>query len=201
MVSVLRKINRPLTLEDKVINIEDLINQVAEGQHIKVVLNAVHQNREVEHLPIPDPEPVAPTYKIGATYKIKVRQYMTKPSSPEFDFQDKFNKGIPMPFRIMVGKILKETRGMVQAECHVEAMQTAVCMRCGRRLTHPISKLYGIGPECGSHAYINPFNSEEELNENLEQLKSNLARITWNGWIIKSSIEEMEEIDNGRAKN
>lgn len=195
MESILRKINRPVALENKVISIEELINQIEEGQHIKVVLNAVHQSREVEQLPVNDPQPVAaPTYTIGATYKIKVRQYMTKPASPEFDFQDKFNNGIPMPFRVMVGTITKETRGMVQMDCHVEAMETTVCMRCGRRLTHPVSKLYGIGPECGSHAYINPFESEEELYQNLETLRDSLAKITWSGWIIKSAIEELEEI-------
>lgn len=196
METILRKINRPLTLENKVINIEDLINQINEGQHIKVVLNAVHQSREVVQLPVNDLQPIAtaPEYKVGSKYKIKVRQYMTKPASPEFDFQDKFNDGVPMPFRVMVGIILKETRGMVQMACHVEAMETTVCMRCGRRLTHPVSKLYGIGPECGSHAYINPFESEQELRQNLEALKSNLAKIRWNGWIIKSAIEELEEI-------
>lgn len=49
-------------------------------------------------------------------YKIKVRQYMTKPASPEFDFHNKWNNGVPMPMRIMVGRKLKETRGMVQME-------------------------------------------------------------------------------------
>lgn len=49
-------------------------------------------------------------------YKIKVKQYMTKPSTPEFDFHDKWNNGVPMPMRIMVGRKLKETRGMVQME-------------------------------------------------------------------------------------
>lgn len=197
MESILRKINRPITLDDKVISIEDLINQTAEGQHIKVVLNAVHQSREVQiqELPVHEPQPVSsPEYKLGVPYKIKVRQYMTKPASPEFDFQDKFNNGVPMPFRVMVGTITKETRGMVHMECHVEAMETTVCMRCGRRLTHPVSKLYGIGPECGGHAHINPFDSEEELYQNLETLRNSLAKITWSGWIIKSAIEEMEEI-------
>ena len=37
-------------------------------------------------------------------YKIKVRQYMTKPASPEFDFHNKWNNGEPMPMRVMVGR-------------------------------------------------------------------------------------------------
>ena len=49
-------------------------------------------------------------------YKIRVRQYMTRPASPEFDFHTKWNNDNPMPMRIMVGRKLKETRGMVQME-------------------------------------------------------------------------------------
>ena len=125
-------------------------------------------------------------------YQIKVRTYMTKPSSPDFDFQDKWNHGVPMPLRIMVGKKLKETRGMVQMELWGEITQkiTSTCMKCGRPLTNPVSRYFGIGPECGGHNYVNPFESDEELNEAVEQMKTELKNIRWTGWIIKSAIEE-----------
>lgn len=125
-------------------------------------------------------------------YRIKVRQYMTKPSTPEFDFQDKWNNGIPMPMRIMVGKKLKETKGMVQMELWGEITEelTTRCMRCGRTLTNPVSKYFGIGPECGKHGYNNPFDDEEELKRAVKEMDKQLREIKWTGWVIKSAIEE-----------
>lgn len=125
-------------------------------------------------------------------YRIKVRQYMIKPSTPEFDFHDKWNNGNPMPMRIMVGKKLKETKGMVQMELWGEITEdvTTHCMRCGRTLTNPVSKYFGIGPECGNHGYNNPFDDEEELKRAVKEVDKQLREIKWTGWVIKSSIEE-----------
>jgi len=125
-------------------------------------------------------------------YRIKVRQYMTRPSTPQFDFHDKWNNGIPMPMRIMVGKKLKETRGMVQMELWGEITEevTTHCMRCGRTLTNPVSKYFGIGPECGNHGYNNPFDDEEELKRAVKEVDKQLREIKWTGWVIKSAIEE-----------
>ncbi|MCK9444581.1 MAG: DUF6011 domain-containing protein [Tissierellaceae bacterium] len=129
-------------------------------------------------------------------YKIKVRQYMTKPASPEFDFHDKWNNGTPMPMRIMVGRKLKETRGMVQMELWGEITEqlTHSCMKCGRTLTNPISKYFGIGPECGGHNYVNPFETDDELREAVKDMQEQLKEIKWTGWIIKSAIEEQEVV-------
>lgn len=125
-------------------------------------------------------------------YRIKVRQYMTKPATSDFDFQDKWNNGIPMPLRIMVGRKLKETKGMVKMELWGEITEevTHICMKCGRPLTNPVSKYFGIGPECGGHNYVNPFDSEEELKEAVSKVQEQLRKIHWTGWIIKSAIEE-----------
>ncbi len=125
-------------------------------------------------------------------YRIKVRQYMIKPSTPEFDFHDKWNNGNPMPMRIMVGKKLKETKGMVQMELWGEITEevTTHCMRCGRTLTNPVSKYFGIGPECGNHGYHNPFDDEEELKRAVKEVDKQLREVKWIGWVIKSAIEE-----------
>lgn len=127
-----------------------------------------------------------------AIYQIRVRQYMTRPSSPDFDFHDKWNGGTPMPMRIMVGKKLKETRGMVQMQLWAEITEevTQVCMKCGRPLTNPVSRYFGIGPECGGHNYTNPFDSDEELRKAVGEVQTQLKEIKWTGWIIKSAIEE-----------
>ena len=123
---------------------------------------------------------------------ITVRQYMTKPASPEFDFMEKWNNNIPMPMRTMVGTVEKETRGMVYMKLHAEilAERTFTCMCCGRALTNPVSQFFGVGPECGGHNYTHSFDTDEELKQAVEAYKTYLANITWEGWIIKSAITE-----------
>ena len=120
--------------------------------------------------------------------KVTVKQYMTKPASPEFDFMAKWNNNKPMPLRTMVGKVIKETRGMVYMQLHGYGMETICCMRCGRDLTHPVSRHYGIGPECRQK--IGMFCDIEDIDGNKEEL----VKITWEGWIIKSAILTQEEI-------
>ena len=129
--------------------------------------------------------------------KIKVKAYMTKKSSPDFDFMLKCNNDNPMPFRIMVGDVIKETAGMVYMKLHADitSKKTAVCMKCGRTITNPVSMYFGLGPECGQHNYTNPFESEEELEKAVKAYRQELNKITWEGWIIKSAIEESEELD------
>jgi hypothetical protein len=130
----------------------------------------------------------------GTEYVIKVKQYMTKPATASFDFMDKWNNGVPMPMRIMVGKKLKETRGMVKMELRGEIIQEVnpVCMKCGRELTNPVSQYFGIGPECGGHHYVNPFETDAELRQAVAETRKQLQNITWTGWIIKSAIEEQK---------
>ena len=133
----------------------------------------------------------------NALYKITVKQYMTKKSSPVFDFMQTWNNDVPMPLRTMVGTIEKETKGMVYMNLHgdITSPVTQYCMKCGKPITNPISQFFGMGPECGGHNYVNPFESEEELHAVVEAYRINyLQKITWSGWIIKSAILEQEEI-------
>ena len=130
-------------------------------------------------------------------YRITVKKYMTKPSTPEFDFMDKWNHDIPMPLCTMIGTKEKETKGMVYMKLHADTRFTKVmfCMKCGRPITNPVSQFFGMGPECGGHNYVNPFDTEEELQEAVKQYKQNvLSKIKWEGWIIKSAIIEEEKL-------
>ena len=129
-------------------------------------------------------------------YKVIVKQYMTKKGSRDFDFMIKWNNDNPMPFRTMIGTIEKETRGMVYMNLHADiyARTIPVCMKCGRPLTNKVSQYFGVGPECGGHNYVNPFNSEEELNTAVANYRKELQKVTWSGWIIKSAILEKETI-------
>ena len=133
---------------------------------------------------------------VEGTYQITVKSYMTKPSTPEFDFMAQWNNDIPMPLMTMVGDKVKETNGMVYMKLHGDITQTVTerCLCCGKLITNPVSKFFGMGPVCGGHNYTNPFATDEELKAAVEQYRKKLQNITWEGWIIKSAITESVEL-------
>ena len=132
--------------------------------------------------------------EVGKSYKIAVKKYMTEPATFNFDFQDKWNNGKPMPLCIMQGEVIKETRGMFQMNLQGKAEPTSKCLVCGKTLTNPISKLYGIGPECSEKVGLIRIESEEEAKEKLKHIMEQIDDIAWTGWVIKSAIKEWEEI-------
>lgn len=195
MEYILRNINRVIVAGEKVVsNLDELINALNPGDTIHIQLPAVKDEVQLEPQQHNVPMLTSNDMRVNHTYIIKVRQYMTKPSTQDFDFHKKWNNDTPMPFRVMQGRVLKETRGMLMMDCYVVPLKTDVCIRCGRPLTHPVSRLYGIGPECGQHAYINPFETEQELYASLEELNTKLNAIKWRGWVIKSGIEQCQEV-------
>lgn len=121
-------------------------------------------------------------------YRITVKQYMTKKSTPEFDFMLRWNDNKPMPMRTMVGTVEKETRGMVYMKLHGEAQKTITCACCGKELTNPVSRYYGIGPIC-----LGKLGIARDISD-IENIKEDLVNVVWEGWIIKSSITEREEV-------
>ena len=134
--------------------------------------------------------------KASDDYIVEVRPYMTTQATPSFDFMEKWNNDNPMPLKIMVGTIEKETRGMYYMKLHAEILEDkmCVCMKCGKPITNPVSQYFGMGPECGNHNYTNPFNSEDELHEAVSNYKKELSKITWEGWVIKSAITRLEKV-------
>ena len=128
----------------------------------------------------------------NAEHIITVRQYMTRPASPEFDFMDKWNNGIPMPMRTMAGRVVKETAKMVYMELHGYGKPSVYCVRCGKELTNPVSRYYGLGIEC-----IQKVGIAREIND-IEGIKEDLKKVEWNGWIIKSSIISDEIYSGGK---
>ena len=120
--------------------------------------------------------------------RITVKPYMTKPATPEFDFMAKWNNNEPMPLRTMQGIKVKETPGMVYMELHGQGQETITCLRCGKTLTNPISRHYGIGPEC-----MNKLGIMCNI-EDVDTIKEKLVDKKWCGWVIKSSILEEENI-------
>lgn len=132
--------------------------------------------------------------EVGKSYKITVKKYMTEPATSTFDFQDKWNNGIPMPLCIMQGEVLKETRGMYYMNLQGKAEPTSKCLVCGKTLTNTISKLYGIGPECSDKIGLIRIESEEEAKEKLKHIMKQIDDISWTGWVIRSSIKHWEPI-------
>ena len=121
-------------------------------------------------------------------YRITVKLYMTKKSEPGFDFMEKWNNNVPMPLRTMTGTIDKETRGMVHMKLHGVGEAVKTCLRCGRTLTNPVSRHYGIGPECMSKLGI-----VADIDD-VESIKEQLVDVEWEGWVIRSAITEQEEV-------
>lgn len=121
-------------------------------------------------------------------YRITVRKYMTQTATPEFDFMAKWNNNNPMPLRTMTGTVEKETRGMIYMKLHGQAEPVIKCMRCGRELTNPISRHYGIGPECMSKLGLIC-----DITD-VDTIKKKLVDVTWEGWIIKSAIIDKEVV-------
>ena len=163
--------------------------ELTETTTITLLPRVIVSEQEQQRQPISEPASVEPIEHI-----ITVKQYMTKPASPEFDFMEKWNNNVPMPMRTMVGTVVKETRGMVYMKLHGEllAERTFTCMCCGRALTNPVSQFFGVGPECGGHNYTHPFETDEELKQAVEVYKKVLLNKTWEGWIIKSAITDDE---------
>lgn len=189
METVLKSIQR----EPEEGSIRDLIEKYKDGEQV-----TIHFKAEVpQETQRPKKQAISgEAVRNGRDYVIKVRQWMTKPASPDFDFMAKWNNNVPMPMRVMRGRVLKETRGMVYMDLRAEPHKTDYCMRCGRALTHPVSRLYGIGPECGGHYHINPFNTEEELKAALDEVRQKLDAVRWRGWIAKSGIEQALEVNS-----
>lgn len=123
-------------------------------------------------------------------YLIEVKKYMTQKASPGFDFMAKWNNDNPMPMRIMQGTVEKETRGMIYMKLHGLAKPTITCRCCGKELTNPVSRYYGIGPIC-----LEKMGILRNIDD-IENIKEDLVNISWEGWIIKSAITKKEEVTN-----
>ena len=170
--------------------IDEIISEANEGDEISVVFRAISAVKEETPLHIS-----GQCVRRGHEYIIKVKRWMTqKTTDNNFDFMRHWNNNIPMPFVVMRGRVLSETRGMVYMELRACALKTDYCMRCGKPLSHPVSRLYGLGPECGGHYHINPFDTEEELQNAIEDVRRKLNNITWTGWVAKSGIEYATEV-------
>lgn len=189
MLTMLKDYKGKVIINDKSYDsIQDAIKRFkSNSDDIRIELHSNHANANKAH-----------SDALQSVHKITVKQYMTKKATTDFDFMKQWNNDVPMPYRIMIGTVEKETRGMVYMKLHADLTEekTLHCLKCGRVITNPVSQYFGVGPECGGHRYINPFYSEEELKQAVSEYRKQLRNITWEGWIIKSAILTDEVIDN-----
>lgn len=127
-------------------------------------------------------------------YNVLVKPWMTQKSNGTFNFMMTWNNDVPMPLRFMCGNINKETQGMFNMTLHGVAQKTNMCSVCGRTLTNPISRLFGIGPECMQKVGVFADISIEEAEQKLDEINKRIESLTWTGWIAKSAVMEMVEV-------
>ncbi len=162
-----------------------VLKTIKDDIHIKLLSNNKDANMSVTDT---SKDVSSDTLERETEYQITVKKYMTMKATPDFDFMLKWNNDKPMPMRIMQGTVEKETKGMVYMKLHGLAKPTITCYCCGKELTNPISRHYGIGPICLSKLGI-----IRDI-EDVENIREDLVNITWEGWIIKSSITERKEV-------
>lgn len=96
-----------------------------------------------------------------------------------------------------VGRVLAESAKAVYVYGRGPSEPMSVCCQCGRKLTHPVSILVGIGPECGGHYWdesvLGPYGMTEEHVERLRQM---VRDIRVDGWIPKTQVREMEPTED-----
>lgn len=136
---------------------------------------------------------IAPVEKSMVAWNIKVKGWMTSVpdecEESDFTLHKDLNGGIPMPMRQMRGVVIAETKGMYYMMVRGYTAPVSTCLHCGRKLTHPVSLLFGIGPICGEHFHQRP--AGVDMEKFYQELQDALPQVTWSGWIPKSGIVSM----------
>lgn len=112
-----------------------------------------------------------------------------------FEIRPTFAKSKNIP-SIFIGKELRQTQKAVYiyGQGSHTTSKTGKCCVCGKTLTHPVSVLLGIGPECGGH-FWNWDTVGGYSQENIEKLKIHLSNIKVDTWMPLSIIKSKEPID------
>jgi len=105
--------------------------------------------------------------------------------------------GIPTA---MKGEVEAETEKAILFSGNGFAEKRVHCMRCGRELTHPSSRLVGYGPTCCGYLGIYWPDKEELSEKELERVKKEIEGITWKGWLPKSKVEIIGDYEVKKKK-
>ena len=125
-------------------------------------------------------------------YQISVMSYMTNYKDDFFlATSPQIKNTSPMPFMVMVGRVLDETNKLVKMQLRADRLESKYtrCMRCGRPISDKVYQLFGMGPEC--------IDIKSNPNEPgvFDRFSKYLNKTTWEGWIVKSAITSIIEID------
>jgi hypothetical protein len=120
--------------------------------------------------------------------RFEFQSWLTKKNS----FHNGKNRGIPVPMRVMFGKVISQTDKGYYIEVYGKPEPTTHCLHCMHPLTHKVSMFYGLGPHCGKHFYISGI-SEENLEEHLDTIRKNMAEVQWKGFVPKVSVHAAPE--------
>lgn len=161
-----------------------IVNGIEYGSVEEALTLPLDANTVIKLLPVKRRERVEVTTVENCEERvITVRQFMTQVERN------------PMPMRTMVGRITRETEKAYYMELHGQALPVVTCMRCGRTLTNPISRHYGLGIECINKVGLG-FLAEVT---DVDKIKEALVDVKWSGWCSKSAVIENNPLTNNRA--
>ena len=103
-----------------------------------------------------------------------------------------FEKNIPYTFEAIV---TKETAKAVFVEGHGLMPVDGTCAKCGRKLTHPGSKILGIGPECLGSWTTREVVLDRLTPEMIKAIKDEVEAVQIKTWLPKSMIKNFDQID------
>lgn len=176
------------------------LSQYTGTMRIKPLWPLLEKEPEKERLEVEKkPEKDTLTLELNVPYEITVKAYVTKADTEKFQFHKKFNHGNPMPFRTMRGNVINRTEKMYKVDLYAYPTTIEQCLRCGKRITHPISKLYGIGPDCAEYLNIPRYESRDDLDDNMKSLQKEMKKIVWVGYVPMSAITSATPLKSNKG--
>ncbi|MDD3263381.1 MAG: DUF6011 domain-containing protein [Candidatus Nanoarchaeia archaeon] len=111
-----------------------------------------------------------------------------------FVISTRIARAMNVPYNIN-GVITKESDKAVYVKGNGIIPKDGRCARCGRKLTHPGSKLLGIGPECLGSWVTRDVILETLTEDQVKTIRDEVEAVKVDQWIPKSIIKNFAEID------
>lgn len=86
--------------------------------------------------------------------------------------------------RELSGEVKRTTEKAVLVRAHAIARPSDTCLRCGRMIENPVSRLVGYGPWCSDELGIPRNFTEEQLDE----VRARVAEVVFEGWLPRSGV-------------
>lgn len=114
---------------------------------------------------------------------LKVKEWLTKVDKN------------PVPLRTMkVVQVVRRTEKAIMVKLQGTPSPSGECMHCGREITNPTSLHFGIGSTCiQKYPHLLATINEHDIEKSYQRLKEEMHKITWEGWLPKSSFQFLHE--------